>query len=88
MVEEITRYPHESPILVGMLMVVIGLMICIWRIQNPWIPDCPIDPAYVQLTTTKVMLICDDMDFIPILACGLAIMGISFIFTDIMGEPE
>ena len=78
MVEEITRYPHENPILVGMLMVVIGLLILVWRIQNPWIPDCP--------DTLSIM--CEDMDFVPIIATALGVMGVSFIMMDLMENPE
>lgn len=75
-------YPHESPILMGMLMVVIGIFIIVWRLYNPWIPDCP------STALNGIYTLCDEMDYIPILGCFFGIVGISLILTDLMPGDE
>lgn len=67
-----TRYPHESPILMGMLLATIGILVILWRVQNPWIPP------YSEVSFA------DDMDYIPIIGCVFCVTGISLIITDLM----
>jgi len=81
MAEEI-RYPHESPILMGMLFVIIGILVILWRIQNPWVPSCP------DTTLNGMFILCDDMDFVPILGCFFGVIGMSCLIPEFMEIEE
>jgi len=75
-----TSYPHESPLIVGTLMIIVGIAIVIWRIQNPWVPQCP------DMIINGMHVMCDDMDIIPILAAAVGLMGTTFVFSDILND--
>jgi hypothetical protein len=70
-------YPHESPLVMGMVFAILGIFGFFYRFHHPWVSSCPIYPD---------QMICDDMDYFVIIACVAGVFGLSLMVTALMQE--